>query len=77
VSVVGVDDTSLQPVHARHTYADHEILWGARPVDVLREREDGRLVLDMTRFHDVMETQPTADFPYPRTGSASRANEKG
>lgn len=67
VSVVGVDDTSLQPVHARHTYADHEIVWGARPVDVLREREDGRLVLDMTRFHDVVETDPTDDFPYPRS----------
>lgn len=66
VSIVGVDDTSLQPVHARHTYADHEILWGARPVDVLSEREDGRLVLDLTRFHDVIPTEPTEDFPYPR-----------
>jgi inward rectifier potassium channel len=82
VSVVGVDDTSLQPVHARCTYADHEILWGARPVDVLIEREDGRLVLDMTRFHEVMETEPTEHFPYPpsRPGgppAADRGIEEG
>ena len=66
VSVVGVDDTSLQPVHARHTYADHEILWGMRHADVLSERPDGRLVLDMSRFHDVVATEPTDEFPYPR-----------
>ncbi len=70
VAVVGVDDTSLQPVHARHTYADHEILWGARPVDVLSEREDGRIVLDVTKFHDVVETDPTDEFPYPRRQAA-------
>ncbi|MEZ4298478.1 MAG: ion channel [Polyangiaceae bacterium] len=66
VTVTGVDDTSLQPVHARHTYGDTEILWGARLVDVLREREDGRLILDMTKFHDVEPTVPTENFPYPR-----------
>lgn len=78
VAVVGVDDTSLQPVHARHTYVDHEILWGARPVDVLSEREDGRIVLDVTRFHDVVETDPTDEFPYPRRQAApGRGIEEG
>jgi inward rectifier potassium channel len=79
VSIVGVDDTSLQPVHARHQYADDEILWGARPVDVLSEREDGRIVLDMSKFHEVMETDPTDEFPYPRSKlrDEPRAAERG
>jgi inward rectifier potassium channel len=66
IAVVGIDDTSLQPVHARHTYTDSEILWGARHVDILHERADGRLVLDVRKFHDVMATEPTDDFPYPK-----------
>src|SRR6185295_3592440 len=38
VSVVGTDDTSLQPVHARHGYQPTDLLWGARLADVLSER---------------------------------------
>ena len=66
VSIVGVDDTSLQPVHARRRYLDTEIVWGARHVDVLSESPDGNLVLDVRLFHDVEPTEPTEAFPYPR-----------
>ena len=69
VAVIGTDDTSLQPVHARHEYSDSEILWGMRHADILQEREDGRIVLDLNRFHDVVPTTPTEDFPYPRMDS--------
>jgi inward rectifier potassium channel len=66
VTVVGTDDTSLQPVHARHTYVDRDIVWGARHADILSEREDGNLVLDVRRFHDIEPTTPVDGFPYPR-----------
>jgi inward rectifier potassium channel len=66
VNLIGTDDTSLQPVHARRQYVDKEILWGARHADVLSEDEKGNLVLDVRKFHDVVATEPTADFPYPR-----------
>jgi inward rectifier potassium channel len=66
VNLVGTDDTSLQPVHARRLYLDSEILWGARHADVLSEDDDGRMVLDVRRFHDVEPTKPTERFPYPR-----------
>jgi inward rectifier potassium channel len=52
VTIIGTDDTSLQPVHARRTYYSHQILWGRQYVDVLTEREDGTLVLDLRRFHE-------------------------
>lgn len=75
VTVVGIDDVSLQPVHARHTYADGDILWGARHRDVLSELPDGTLLVDVTRFHDVVPSQPTAEFPYPRDAVAAAACE--
>jgi inward rectifier potassium channel len=65
VSVVGTDDTSLQPVHARHRYDAKDVLWGARLADVLSELPDGRLELDLGRFHDVVPSEPTPTFPYP------------
>jgi inward rectifier potassium channel len=65
-TLVGVDDTSLQPVHARKRYADDEIIWGARHADVLSEDEEGNVILDIRRFHDVVPTAPIDGFPYPR-----------
>jgi inward rectifier potassium channel len=65
-TIVGTDDTSLQPVHARMRWEHQDVLWGARHVDVLTERPDGRLVLDVTRFHETVPTVATAEFPYPR-----------
>lgn len=64
-SVVGTDDTSLQPVHARRRYETKDIVWGARPADVLSELPDGRIALDVRKFDEIVPTQPTDTFPYP------------
>jgi inward rectifier potassium channel len=64
VSVVGTDDTSLQPVHARRQYTHQDVVWGARHADVLSERADGTLVLDLSKFHDIVQTRATPEFPY-------------
>jgi inward rectifier potassium channel len=66
LTLSGADATSLQPVHARHSYADTDILWGARLADVLSETPDGNMILDLRLFHEVVPTAPTRDFPYPR-----------
>jgi inward rectifier potassium channel len=66
-TLVGVDDTSLQPVHARKRYAESEIVWGARHADVLSEDAQGNLILDIRRFHDVVPTEPIEGFPYPKS----------
>jgi inward rectifier potassium channel len=68
VSVAGTDDTSLQPVHARKTYTDAEILWGKRHADILSEDPDGTLIVDLRNFHETIETIATPDFPYPVPG---------
>jgi inward rectifier potassium channel len=71
VSLAGTDDTSYQPVFARHTYEHTSVAWGARLADVLSETPDGDLVLDVRRFHDVVPSAPTPEFPYPRASATS------
>ncbi len=66
VMVIGLDDTSMQPVHASQQYFARQILWGARHVDILSEADNGDLLLDLDKFDDTEPTAPTADFPYPR-----------
>ena len=79
VTLSGTDDTSYQPVHARHQYEHMDILWGARHADILSETPEGDLVLDVARFHEVVPTAPTEGFPYPRAlqpASLSTPSEK-
>ncbi len=65
VMVIGLDDVTMQTIHAGHRYFAKDILWGARLADVLSETPEGNILLDLRRFHDVEPTTPTADFPYP------------
>lgn len=71
VSLVGVDDTSYQPVHARAIYESHQVLFGARHADVLSETPEGDVVLDVRRFDELVGTAATEDFPYAWTPSAA------
>jgi inward rectifier potassium channel len=66
VMVLGLDDTTMQSIHADHRYFAPQIRWGCRLVDVLSETDDGDMLLDLRRFHDVQPSEPTPDFPYPR-----------
>ena len=66
IMVLGIDDTTLQGIHALHRYFAKDLLWGAKYVDILSETADGNMLLNLNRFHDTQPTQPTADFPYPR-----------
>ena len=53
VSIIGLDETFSQTVHARHTYVLDEIVWGARFADVLVLHPDGSRSVDYTRFDEV------------------------
>ena len=65
VMVVGLDETTMQPIHASHQYYARHLLWGARHADILSEAPNGDLVLDLDKFHDTEPTAPSASFPYP------------
>jgi inward rectifier potassium channel len=72
-TVVGLDDITMQTVHASHQYYGAAILWGARHADVLSEETSGDLVLDLAKFHDIEPTEPTPEFPFPaRSESVGR-----
>jgi len=73
VTLVGVDDTSYQPVHARKTYEHGAVVWGARHADVLSERPDGDLVVDVSRFHDLVAVEASEHFPYAWKGATPAA----
>jgi inward rectifier potassium channel len=53
VTVTGLDGTYAQTIHARRIYLAHEVIWGGRFVDVLSNRPDGRMQIDLSKFHDV------------------------
>jgi inward rectifier potassium channel len=55
-SIVGIDETFSQTVHARHTWFSNEIVWGQRFVDVITPLPDGKAEIDYRKFHD---TQPS------------------
>jgi inward rectifier potassium channel len=62
VTVAGVDETSAQRVHARHSYVPDEIVWDRHFVDVVIPPSDGtgRWTVDYRKFHDVRDAAPTA-----------------
>ena len=60
VTTSGIDETLVQPVHARTSYLPHEILWDHRFVDVIGYTEDGRRAIDYRRFHDTVNLRPSA-----------------
>ncbi|HUA32261.1 MAG TPA: ion channel [Candidatus Binataceae bacterium] len=62
VSIVGLDETLSQTVHARHSYRAEDIAWGARFADVLTIFPDGSREIDFTHFDEVemLEQQQAA-----------------
>ena len=58
VSIVGLDETFSQTVHARHTFQLDEIVWGARFADVLVLHPDGSRSVDYDHFDDIEMITP-------------------
>ncbi len=64
LSVVAIDETTNQTVHARALYEAHEVIWGARHRDVISPRPDGRLNIALERFDDIEPATATPAFPH-------------
>jgi inward rectifier potassium channel len=60
VTVTGLDASFAQTVHARRIYEARDIVWNARFVDVISNLPDGRLQLDLAKFHHVEALPPAA-----------------
>ena len=64
ITLNGTDELSAQVLYAQQRYFAREIRWGARHADLLSERADGGLRLDMSRFDALVRTAPIEGFPY-------------
>jgi inward rectifier potassium channel len=53
LTISGFDDNSAQQLNARRSYPQDHIRWQHRYVDISSNADDGRLVLDYGKFHDV------------------------
>lgn len=58
VTLTGLDGTFAQTIHARRIYEAPDVAWNARFVDVLSNLPDGRLQVDLSKFHDVERLPP-------------------
>ena len=55
VSLIGIDDTFGQPIHAMQYYEAANLLKGKHFVDIARVAPDGHPVIDFTMFDDVAD----------------------
>jgi inward rectifier potassium channel len=52
-SVTGVDDVTMQQLHASHNYDIPDLQWNARFATMISRRDDGAMVVDLRNFHQV------------------------
>jgi inward rectifier potassium channel len=57
-ALAGTEESIAQTIHARFSYASSDVRWGYRFVDMISLGEDGRRIIDYTRFHEVIEETP-------------------
>ena len=50
IAVIGLDDVTMQTVHAMHHYYDHQIRFGYKFVDTLTSFANGDMMIDLTKF---------------------------
>jgi inward rectifier potassium channel len=72
VSVMGLDGTFAQTVHARKVYEPDDIVWDARFADIMEMRPDGTTILDYTQFDEIVPITGTQVAP-PSTAAAPSA----
>jgi len=54
VTLTGIDETFVQPIHARYSFVAEDLRWNMRFVDILGWTKDGRRAVDFRRFDEVV-----------------------
>ena len=57
-SLMGLDATFGQTIHARHSWTIDELVWDARFVDIIGPLPDGRQGVNYTLFHETVPLAP-------------------
>ena len=50
ISLIGLDDVTMQTVYSMHVYTDEHIKFGHRFADTIRPLPGGDMILDLTQF---------------------------
>ncbi len=61
IALTGIDDVTMQTVHAMHQYTDNQILVDHSFEDILTPLDNGEYVVDMTKFDAVVPDPVTRD----------------
>jgi inward rectifier potassium channel len=61
IALTGIDDVSMQTVHAVHKYTDDQIRVDHHFEDTLRPLDNGDFIVDMTKFDAVVPDPATRD----------------
>ena len=56
VMLNGLDEILADHIYARHAYWADEIVFNRRFVDVISVTQAGHRLVDLTRFHDTVES---------------------
>ena len=57
LTLEGLDENSSQQLNARRNYTPDQIRWQHRYVDISSNTDDGRMLIDYRKFHDVTPEQ--------------------
>jgi inward rectifier potassium channel len=63
ITVIGLDETIMQEIHARHTYSIADIFWGYRFLDIFQQLPNGKTRINYQNFNQIelveIESIPT------------------
>ena len=59
ISLMGLDDVTMQTVHGMHHYTDRQIKFGYRFVDIMTQLPDGDVLIDLTKFDSLEPDAPS------------------
>lgn len=54
ISLNGLDETVMQVIYARHTYAAQDIFWNHQFTDIFYNTAAGHRYIDYSHFHEVV-----------------------
>ena len=64
IALTGIDDTTMQSVHAVHNYSDTDVSIGSRFEDTITPLTDGTFVVDLSKFDAIVpESTPRVSVP--------------
>ncbi|MBD0335079.1 MAG: ATP-sensitive inward rectifier potassium channel 10 [Cyanobacteria bacterium Co-bin13] len=66
VILTGMDETTSQTIHARHSFLSEEVFWNYQLCDILCRTPEGRRAIDYSNFDKIVPIESSAS---PKSGS--------